>query len=228
MCGVFTAVVLKIWVFLPMTCHWMSTVTVLIWLTFIYSIFKLVSTNSPQGICRRIESCSIPFCNSLLSEISQLTAWHARSPKFIPLVKETTPARKIHVTISLEQMNNCAQLATVVKQENSNLIWKRGVSDLYPCSYRQVHSLPSLLDCQSAIWTTDPGQLQYFHCFKGSNAFIIRVSELKSFFLDCLTLKAKALPSFRMSHTTWLMTQHHVHKICVFSSTAVRFCVSLL
>ena len=66
------------------------------------------------------------------------------------------------------------------------------------------------------------------HCFTGSSVFIFRVNKLKSFFLDCLTLKKKTLLSFRMSHTTWLMTQHHVHKICIFSSTAVRFCKSVL
>jgi len=66
-----------------------------------------------------------------------------------------------------------------------------------------------------------------FHCFKWSSVFVFRVNELKSFFLDYLTLK-KALLSFRMSHATWLMTQHRVHKICVCSSPAVRFCKSLL
>jgi hypothetical protein len=36
--------------------------------------------------------------------------------------------------VSLKQMNTYAQMATAIKQENSNLIWKRGMSDLYPCS----------------------------------------------------------------------------------------------
>jgi len=55
-----------------------------------------------------------------------------------PCQRKRPPAGKIHVTISLEQTNTCTQLPTAVKQENSNLIWKRGVSDLYPCSAWQA------------------------------------------------------------------------------------------
>jgi hypothetical protein len=55
---------------------------------------------------------------------------------FVPLVKETSHLQeeKIHVTTSLEQINTCAKMATAIKQENSNPIWNRGMSDFYPYS----------------------------------------------------------------------------------------------
>jgi hypothetical protein len=43
-------------------------------------------------------------------------------------------AGKTHVTTSLEQINTCAKLTTAIKQENSNPVWNRGMSDLYPYS----------------------------------------------------------------------------------------------
>jgi hypothetical protein len=54
----------------------------------------------------------------------------------VPFVKETShlQKKKKHVTISLEQINTCAQLAAAIKLENSNLIWKSGVSDFFPYS----------------------------------------------------------------------------------------------
>jgi hypothetical protein len=69
------------------------------------------------------------FCNSLHFQILQLTVLHSCSRMSVPLSKNKPPVGKTHVTIPCKQMNTCA-----LKQENSNHIWKRDMSDLFPHS----------------------------------------------------------------------------------------------
>jgi hypothetical protein len=86
------------------------------------------------------------FCISLLSEFqtTDCSFWNVCTPCHT----NRLPTWKTHITISLKQMNTYAQLPNIIKQENSNIIWKRGMSDLYPCSNWQVHSLSThFLDC---------------------------------------------------------------------------------
>jgi hypothetical protein len=45
------------------------------------------------------------------------------------------------------KMGTCPQLPTAIQQENSNLIWKIGVSDFYPCNTWQVQFIFSSLNC---------------------------------------------------------------------------------
>jgi hypothetical protein len=103
--------------------------------------------------------------NSLLYEYQQLTDGCSFSNVCPSCQRNRPPAGKTHVTISLEQMDTCTQLPTAIKQENSNLIWKVGVSDLYPCTVWQVHSLSShLLDCLVRDLNYGPSRLHHTLC----------------------------------------------------------------
>jgi len=92
-----------------------------------------VNTNLSQGIYRRIES------RSALS----VTLYYLKSRNWLtcilvlclsPFQRNKPPAGKTHVTISPRTNNHLRTAGHSYKQENSNLIWKRGVSDLYQYS----------------------------------------------------------------------------------------------
>jgi len=104
-----------------------------------YFANTLESTDLSQGIYRGDRS----GCNcSVTLYYLNFNNWLLVLECLPPCKKNRPPAGKSHVTISLEQMNTCAQLPTSLKQENSNLIWKRGVSYLYPCNLNLVVSIP--------------------------------------------------------------------------------------
>jgi hypothetical protein len=93
---------------------------------------RVVTTNLSQGIYRRNRSrsnCSVALY--FLKSRNRLLFTCSFSYICPPCQTNKPPSRKTNLTKSLEQMNICAQLATAIKQENSSLIWKRGVSDLY-------------------------------------------------------------------------------------------------
>jgi hypothetical protein len=82
--------------------------------------------------------------------LSQLTVMHACSWMSLPLVKETNhPWEKTHITnpIKNEHLHTAGHR---YKQENSNLIWKRGMSDLYP------YSMPGAQFIFSSFWLPSP------------------------------------------------------------------------
>jgi hypothetical protein len=94
-----------------------------------------VGTNPSQGIYRGTESRS---ARSVTLYSLNFNDWlTARSWISLPLSRKQDASGKNHVKISLTwtHAHSCPPL---YKEENSNLIWKWGVSDLYPCSTCQV------------------------------------------------------------------------------------------
>jgi hypothetical protein len=122
-----------------------------------------VSTDPSQGIYtyRGIEAALLIlqlFTRwDSTSDFQQPTPLHARSR----MSKNQATCGK--TPCIAQTMNTCA-----LKQENSILIWKTGVPDLYPCSYRQLHSLSShfpdclVRDLNYGPWPVTP----YFELLK--------------------------------------------------------------
>lgn len=93
-----------------------------------YFTHSSVSTNPSQGIYRGIESLSALSVTLYYLKSRNL---HARSMSVPPCQRNKPPAGKTHVTISPGTNKHLRTAGHSYKQENSNLIWKRGVSDLY-------------------------------------------------------------------------------------------------
>jgi hypothetical protein len=92
------------------------------------------------------------FLNSLLVEFSQLIFNNSLPCTLFsnikPLVKETIHLwEKTHVTNPINKVNTCT-----LKQQNTIIIWKRCVLEIYPCSYRQMHSLAYRFDLNYGPW----------------------------------------------------------------------------
>jgi hypothetical protein len=105
-----------------------------LWVTILCVL--VVSTIPSRGVYRGTEDALLFL---LLFTITISTTDCSFSNVCPSCQRHRPPAWKnTHVTISFEQTNTCTQLPTALKQENSNLTWKRGVPDFYPCSTWQV------------------------------------------------------------------------------------------
>jgi hypothetical protein len=148
--------------------------------------------SSSQGLRRGEQNL---FCNSLL-EIPQLpsNSWPLcmlvlkyLSP---PSQRNKPPVGKPHITNPINNEHLCTA-GHCNKQENSNLIWKTGMSDLFPYSYWWVHSLSfHLFDCLAWDFNYGPWPVTPWHlitCF---------VTVHLSLFCCCSTNMLQSSPFF--------------------------------
>jgi hypothetical protein len=115
-----------------------SSVTVCLQLPDLWS--QYLHTHRWAQIClKEYTGVQKPLCsfhNSSLSEIQQLTAHSWRS---LPLSRKQAICRKSPFkNIPLNKGTPAHNCPLLYKKENWKLVWKLGVSDLYPCSTCQV------------------------------------------------------------------------------------------